>query len=453
MKRRSTISIVMAAVVSIAILTACAEAEDPDLDIPPAEETSTVETSSTDDPSGEPTVTPAHPEFIDETCEECHDYRHIGSTYADIPCVDCHELIVWEDVSYTHDLVTMDTGFHDFFSCSVCHLDEETPPPPNCFDCHPRSPHEGPDSCDACHTPHSWGLVALPAGHRTLEGVHATVDCLACHDVSLAAPSTCVGCHGVRHGGLVACEKCHTQRGFSPSTFSHSRAYELVGRHATVSCSRCHSRLRYAQVAGTECADCHGVAHGGLSACDRCHTPAGFAASTFDHSSAYTLLGQHAAADCAGCHPSNRYAEVRGTRCTQCHGVYHADRTDCEQCHTPVGWVLSSAFVHSARFNLSGLHLAVPCYECHPGNEFSRPLPRACDGCHSAPHIGPTNCIACHRTVGWSQLRFSHVPMKYHAGLGVNEVCASCHTVGNYAAYTCGVCHDDGRRYDSVEDL
>ena len=51
-----------------------------------------------------------------------------------------------------------------------------------------------------------------------------------------------------------------------------------------------------------------------------------------------------------------------------------------------------------------------PCTRCHPSNVFNTPT-TPCSSCHTAPHVGPTDCLTCHWPTVWSDTHFTHPDM------------------------------------------
>ena len=84
----------------------------------------------------------------------------------------------------------------------------------------------------------------------------------------------------------------------------------------------------------------------------------------------------------------------------------------CDQCHTPDGWRSSVSFDHDfTRFPLVGLHVAVPCEQCHLTRQY-RDMGHECVDCHRKDdvHKGDlgSECGRCHSPNGWKQWDFDH---------------------------------------------
>lgn len=136
-----------------------------------------------------------------------------------------------------------------------------------------------------------------------------------------------------------------------------------------------------------------GVALNGAHAeakCLRCHNDRG-------------PVADFQAQGCIGCHEDIHQGDL-GTRCTQCHG---------EQTWRPINQI---ALHQNTRFPLTGAHVAVACYRCHPGNFVGNFIPAdpECVTCHqrdvqattNPPHLqlGWTDrCDRCHLPTSWRQ--------------------------------------------------
>ena len=185
-----------------------------------------------------------------------------------IECSDCHTVEGWsplrEPLRFDHDTTSFPlTGVHASTSCNACHtslvFDQA---PDTCATCHAadlegvREPdHDGlPSTCESCHSVNGWSPSIFDHSQTlfALEGVHRTVDCVACHtDGYAGTPSDCFSCHESdfnaasepSHDGLsTTCEDCHQVGGWSPAIFDHGQtAFPLLGAHASVDCASCHA--------------------------------------------------------------------------------------------------------------------------------------------------------------------------------------------------------------------
>lgn len=393
-------------------------------------------------------------------CVDCHGTNHGGLRN----CQDCHAPATgWEPKDgWSHDPFFKITGQHKKLDCTQCHTNGRFAGTPKvCVGCHGKK-HGGLTNCASCHT--TAGFKPSTFRHSSvfaLTGRHAKLDCTKCHTTRGAyarvvggGSHRCVDCHGSRHGGLTNCANCHTTAGFENATFKHATVFPLTGRHAELACSKCHTGGEFV-VKGTHCVDCHGVQHGGLRDCADCHTTAGFSNAHFTHPRSFPLTGAHDGPSCGACHETAlKFLPAPNPNCVTCHaGVspHGAGVTQCKDCHTPTTWSNVSVTVHP--YHTMGTPPR-PCATCHPGNDFSAPVP--CSNCHTAPHVVPTNCRSCHVPSGpWSAVNFSHQQID---GFGQTNVhastdfgpypagCANCHTTGtipNFGTYSCTAagCH------------
>jgi hypothetical protein len=179
------------------------------------------------------------------------------------------------------------------------------------------------------------------------------------------------------------------------------------------------------------CFSCHASAfasaasplHAGKFAttCGSCHGTAGWRPAALPDHHWFVLDGQHASAECAGCHTGDpaRYAGTP-TECAGCHQSsydsaqhpVHANvlPNTCGDCHSKDAWSPATVTVHPW-FTLDGQHLTTPCVSCHTGNpkRFAG-TPSACVGCHLADYqastfpghaMFPQTCKDCHNTKAW----------------------------------------------------
>jgi hypothetical protein len=378
----------------------------------------------------------------------CHDsYKHQAPYLG--PCEECHGTSSWKNITYTHKDPLFDNGMHPVLGCTWCHVTGQPLPAAGCAApaCHAgKAPHGGWLSCGGCHTTLAWSLRRpAPATHLSLAGGHAKLTCLQCHNKAATPvpPRGCVDCHGVHHGGLRDCAQCHDPAGgWNPKPgWDHDRFFPIVGAHTRLQCTQCHLHGRFA---GTPrwCSGCHGSKHGGLTDCGSCHTTSYFKPSTFSHSSVWPRTGAHAKLACTRCHPGNKFAQVKGTHCVDCHGSHHGGLTACGSCHTTTAFI-PAKFNHNSIWPRTGAHAKVACARCHPNGRFAG-TPRGCSGCHGSRHGGLTACASCHTTSAFIPSTFKHSTVFVLVGMHATTPCYKCH-VGNLYANVRGThcvdCH------------
>jgi hypothetical protein len=294
----------------------------------------------------------------------------------------------------------------------------------------------------------------------------------------LAATTTEAFAQESPHGNIkVPCEMCHTATSWTtmrvPSGFDHgSTAFPLAGQHAAVPCRDCHGSLKFAPTS-RQCARCHNDIHRGELGllCERCHTPESWLIPDMvqRHSQTrFPLHGAHRVAACVDCHPNQEKQQYVGVP-SECYGCHRQDfeatlspahapagfGTDCAVCHRIEAISWAGSFNHSATaFPLTGAHLAVPCVQCHPGNNF-KGAPKDCYQCHQQDYAGaqnpphatsgfPTTCASCHSTTAWQPATFDHNATGFPlTGDHRNVPCSGCHKNGQYAGTptSCASCH------------
>jgi hypothetical protein len=319
-----------------------------------------------------------------------------------------------------------------------------------------------------------------------LTGVHATLDCTACHiggNFNITSTS-CIGCHlkdfnGTRNPNHVQagfphdCALCHNTASWAGATFDHNRftSFPLTGAHVNVPCAQCHVN---GQFAGTPraCASCHmadfqkttnpnHVAAGFPTDCSICHTTASWQGAKFDHSTTgFPLTGAHAQLSCQSCHVGGKFTAL-SANCVGCHlkdfnstnnpnHVQAGFPQQCEICHTTTAWTPATFNHNLTSFPLTGAHASVPCASCHIGGVFAG-TPTDCYSCHKVDYQGttnpnhvaagfPTTCQTCHTTAAWTGATFNHTwfPIPHHNA----TMCADCHTnASDYAVFLCTNCH------------
>ena len=394
-------------------------------------------------------------------------------------------------------------GRHLAVSCDSCHLNGVFKGTPSkCIDCHwirrqdDRFKLQLGSQCEECHTPASWTAARFDHASATgtpLNGAHRLLTCQNCHkgDNFRTADNACASCHlqdyqsarepnHVASGFPTTCEACHRagDSSFNLARFDHQASFPLVGQHATQTCASCHKNNVF-QGTPRDCIGCHRpdydrttspahAAAGFPTTCESCHRPSdsSFRGVTFNHNTAFPLVGQHAAQTCASCHKNSIY---RGTArdCVGCHRTEY-DRTtapahaaagfptSCDACHRPSDSAFRGAnFNHATAYPLVGQHATQTCVACHK-NSVYRGTSRTCVGCHQADYnrtTAPahasagfsTACESCHRQTDTSfrGAVFSHAAIFPLVGQHAQQTCVTCHKSGVYrgTARTCVGCH------------
>jgi hypothetical protein len=401
-------------------------------------------------------------------CLSCHVDTHRGQFAG--TCLRCHVMDGWKPASrFDHNSAKFQlTGLHQKVECIKCHQKD----PSNvihltglrfstCSSCH-RDPHDGrfKDRCESCHTTEAWTKVATgrfdhASTRFPLRGRHAAVKCEKCHSgrkggtggaLKVTSFSRCSDCHQDAHAGQLAkrpdkgaCESCHDVNGFAPSHFTvdqHQRTqFALSGSHMAIPCRSCHLaepvaarstwRLHWKDT-GT-CESCHKDVHrkqfaaAAINGCQSCHTTEGWRAVRYSHEKTrFPLRGKHLALACLQCHVvTGTVAEGRGipvtdsartlpdapkrllrwsgpATCATCHPDVHRGQfagkfaDGCDACHTTLGWDVLMFSHEKTAFALTGGHRNVPCVKCHRVvDEGTQQERRVYAGT-------PTRCADCH---------------------------------------------------------
>jgi hypothetical protein len=363
-----------------------------------------------------------------KSCETCHDDPHKGSLGP--ACASCHQETGWKLIKTANG---RDATFHDKtkfplrgghvgVDCRSCHGPFPGQPArfkglpfAACTDCHADA-HEGQlaakppakvVACEGCHTVAAWLPPRFERERHAdtkfpLEGAHGAVACRGCHPLDPTLP---------RRVAPVVMKTLKAER--RPEVFSLA---VLEPKKSPQACLGCHEDVHRGQLA----------AEGAKDNCATCHKTTSFSDLTFDHDkdSRFALTGKHAETPCAGCHKAERVGTgaamvVRykplGLACGGCHADAHQGQflvataarddaparqaRDCAACH-PTSTFKKTLFDHNdpkfTSYALEGKHAKVACARCHPkvvvapGVETVRyrPLPRACEGCHSDFHHG-----------------------------------------------------------------
>jgi hypothetical protein len=444
-------------------------------------------------------------------CADCHADIHRRQMGAN--CEECHTVKGWNIVLQRvreHDNRFPLVGGHAGLDCADCHkggaVGQFQGLSIECYSCHQNTYKQTtapnhlasnlPVQCEQCHTINTWlgaKFDHLKLTGFALTGMHATLDCTACHAGGKyqGTPATCVGCHlqdfqkasNPNHLALglpQTCQECHTTSAWQPASFNHDAVgFPLTGGHAKLQCDQCHTNGNF-NLSSTACVACHlkdyqgtsnpnHVATGMPQQCEMCHTTTAWQPAKFDHSkTAFPLTGAHVRVQCAQCHINGNY-NLSTTACISCHlkdyqGTSNPNHVtggfpqQCETCHSTANWT-SATFNHAATgWPLTGAHVNVQCSQCHTAANGNYNLTNtACVGCHLKDYQGttspnhvtggfPQQCEVCHSTANWTSATFNHAATGWPlTGAHANVQCSQCHTPanGNYnlTNTACVGCH------------
>ena len=290
-----------------------------------------------------------------------------------LACSDCHTTEGWRPIkaapAFSHQTTRFPlVGRHAQVQCTSCHTNLDfSKASSDCKGCH-LDVHRGQFAyaCSECHTPKQWSNQREMAQRHQqtrfpLTGLHATVDCEACHAT------------GQYTGLSTECVSCHLQAYQSTTNPSH------VASHFSSDCSQCHTvtKVQWSNAAFTN------------------HAISGF-----------PLTGQHAVIACAACHNVNGQSVYAGLPmdCYGCHQANFQAATDpnhvtgnfghdCAVCHSTGGWNPASFNHNLSGFVLTGAHASVACAQCHTFNGQPRytGTPTDCYSCHQSNFEGSTN--------------------------------------------------------------
>ncbi len=339
----------------------------------------------------------------------------------------------------------------------------------------PVVPHDTfPSDCKTCHEGGGWHTIRVDfrfdhekqAGLRLL-GAHQQAECLRCHNdrgsVAKYVARGCTGCHEPWHKGQLGtdCKTCHDEKSWQPKQMiaKHNMTrFALVGAHAGVACWACHPGAQVGEFkhASTDCVVCHRdqmaqttapnhVTSGWTTECQRCHSPIGWQGAAFVHSS-FVLSGAH-----------------KSTACTKCHinGVYRGTPRDCISCH-------QSEYSSTSAPNHSAAGFSTACSTCHntstwQGATFAH-TSYALTGAHTRVNCSechqnniyqgtPNNCIDCHTT------EYNATTTPNHPGASFSTDCTTCHNTttwqgatfahttypltGAHVGTSCSACHQN----------
>jgi hypothetical protein len=423
-------------------------------------------------------------------------------------CEECHISEAGHRLREPLEFQHQETGFpllgsHQRVNCMGCHTALRfSQVGIECADCH-ADIHRGQlgTECENCHTTQDWEdrqevFEIHSEGGFSLQGVHAVVDCEACHmrgdgEKEGGPPRTCEGCHSenfkatkspdhIRAGFEPDCQLCHVSAALSwgNTLFEHPSTFELSGAHRNLDCIDCHAE----RFAGTPrvCYGCHEtdymaaddpshIAQGFPTDCEICHAHASESWKLLGESTAFTheqtgfpLLGSHKNVECIRCHRDLPFSNI-GSECADCHTDIHRGQlgSECRQCHTTQDWRNRQDIfdMHSQRgFSLMGAHAIADCNACHvrQGREEYIGVPVECKGCHMDHFVAAQNpdhiragfepeCHECHSSFGgtWRIPGYKHPSSFELRGAHRNLECIDCH-VAEYIGRSrdCYGCHE-----------
>jgi hypothetical protein len=440
-------------------------------------------------------------------CADCHADIHRRQMGAN--CEQCHTVKGWNIVLQRvreHDNRFPLVGGHAGLDCADCHKSEAVGQfqglSIQCYSCHQNTFQQAtepnhvaggfPTECEQCHNINSWlgaKFDHLKYTGFALTGMHATLDCTACHigGKYKGTPATCVGCHladfqkasnpnHIALGIAQTCQECHTTSAWQPASFNHNAVgFPLTGGHANLQCDQCHNNGNF-NLTSTACVSCHLKDYQGTTnpnhatagipqTCEVCHTTTAWMPATFDHSkTGFPLTGAHVSVQCSQCHLNGNY-NMTNTACVSCHLKDYQGTTNpnhaaagipqqCEVCHGTTSW-MTSTFNHATTgFPLTGAHASLQCSQCHANGNYNL-TNAACVACHLADFQGTTNpnhmavgfpqqCDVCHNTTAWIPATFNHNNTSFPlTGAHTSVACASCHVNNNYTTLPtdCYGCH------------
>ncbi|MCX5741825.1 MAG: hypothetical protein NT062_04910 [Proteobacteria bacterium] len=377
---------------------------------------------------------------IKNGCMSCHRHKVAhGGQYKNNECLTCHQeggtktmrkdaLEVYHGETSKFPL----RNGHANVKCTLCHVNDvyEGTPRECGVSCHEDSLHKGSlgQECSRCHEPGKWPAVRFDHTADTkwpLKGKHVAVsDCAACHPSRAyqGTPTTCgsAGCHqkdDVHQGKLgTQCERCHGED--KSLRFQHNRdaTFKIDGKHTPLLCAACHKSVTFKPVR-SDCVGCHAepAIHKGRygTACERCHSSRSFTDISAQHDVGdFSLTGAHDQLACAKCHPSGEKLRGSGNLCITCHRKDDVHKNTlsprCGDCHGQRSFTPARFDHASTSCNLKGLHVTLPCADCHKSGNYTAVSP-LCVSCHrpdalrvrQPDHRGLIDCGNCHNPSSW----------------------------------------------------
>ncbi len=423
-------------------------------------------------------------------CTKCHSE---GDQVKPGLCLDCHKAV---KIS-----LEQKKGLHrssEFETCVNCHVD-----------------HLG-RNADLRHWPDGQKNFDHKKTGFELKGKHQNADCKSCHQPKFMVnadrlrqqeinpektffglTTDCVSCHADVHHKTLGenCASCHNETGWlTAAGFDHAKtAFPLSGKHLNVKCSQCHqtsytnrdiksAALIFKRPDAGQCQTCHTDPHQNRFGenCTGCHQTSGWqnlVNGKFNHDKTrYPLAGRHRLVNCESCHkPGLPKRSLAFSKCTDCHRDEHLGQFKnsqpgpaCENCHSTDGFSpahFSTGQHNKSRFKLENAHLAVPCFLCHKTEKMQgqstarfRFDQLVCESCHNNPHgktLPPSDadrCAACHQTVSWKKVTFSHEQTRFKLTDRHEQAeCRACHLKNSQIVFDkntldCATCHADTHR-------
>jgi len=266
-------------------------------------------------------------------CDACHKDQTFKGTSFD--CYGCHR----EDYEEAKDPNHRTAGFPT--SCQLCHL-----PSHSSFDearfnhasIYPLQGVHATQSCAACHK------------NDVYQGTPR--ECYGCHRADYERTQDP---NHAAAGFPTTCELCHksSDASWEQGQFNHNATYSLLGVHATLDCGACHKNNVY-RGTSRDCYGCHRanyeqtqdpnhVAAGFPTTCEVCHraSDSSFNQGRFDHTWFPIASGRHAGNACSACHPNASNFKVFS--CLTCHSRSETDKEHQGR----AGYVYDSAACYS----------------------------------------------------------------------------------------------------------